>query len=118
MSLWRKSKHRVNRSSGAKQAAEKGGIPSQKPEKHTSGPEGRVDFAQFMPGLKPWPTARRSFSAACKGQAHLVVLTAQDPTQRVPRRPAVPFKAGSIEPPWIHGRVARLRFSVLILCHA
>jgi hypothetical protein len=36
------------------------------PKKLTSGAKARVDFMLFMPGLKPRPTARTSFSAACK----------------------------------------------------
>jgi hypothetical protein len=52
--------------SGAKQAAEKLLISPGKPEKHTSGAEAHVDFIGFMPGINPRPTARMSFSAACK----------------------------------------------------
>jgi hypothetical protein len=38
------------------------------PKKLTSGAKARVDFMLFMPGLKPRPTARTSFSAACKAR--------------------------------------------------
>ena len=43
-------------------------------EEHTSGAKARVDFMLFMPGLKPRPTARTSFSAACKAHFDIAVL--------------------------------------------
>jgi hypothetical protein len=46
-------------------AAEKGVFWVKNGKKHTSGAKARVDFAAFLPGMNPWPTARRSFSAAC-----------------------------------------------------
>ena len=49
----------------ALQAAEKGLNPGQTDEKHTSGAKARVDSVAFVPGINPWPTARRSFSATC-----------------------------------------------------
>src|ERR1022692_1740846 len=49
-----------------KEAAEKGLISSEIPEKHSSGAEARIDFACVIPGINPRPTARMSFSAACK----------------------------------------------------
>jgi hypothetical protein len=36
------------------------------PKKLTSGAKARVDFMLFMPGLKPRPTARTSFSQPVK----------------------------------------------------
>jgi hypothetical protein len=53
---------------GPKEAAEKGGMQSKKPEKHPSGAKARVDFAGFMYGLKPVPFTEMSFSAACKAR--------------------------------------------------
>jgi hypothetical protein len=52
--------------SGAKQAAGKGLILSEESEKHASGPKGPIDSMPLMPGLKPRPTARTSFSATSK----------------------------------------------------
>ena len=79
---------------GPEQAAEKGRNSGEKLEKHTSGAEARVlfywfyagdkspayrpngffrsmqslcRFMGFLPGMNPRPTARMSFSAACKG---------------------------------------------------
>jgi hypothetical protein len=49
-----------------KQTAEKGLIPCEKSEKHTSGAKATADSIDFMPGIYPRPTARGSFSAACK----------------------------------------------------
>src|ERR1017187_1270366 len=49
-----------------KEAAEKGLISSEIPEKHASGAEARVDFTCVIPGINPRPTARTIFSAACK----------------------------------------------------
>jgi tRNA (guanine37-N1)-methyltransferase len=40
------------------------------PEGHTSGAEAQVDFGGLMPGINPWPTARRSFSAASEALAY------------------------------------------------
>jgi hypothetical protein len=53
----------------AKQAAEKGLDSNEKPQKHTSRPEGPLDFVRLIPGLKPRPTTRASFSAACTAHA-------------------------------------------------
>jgi hypothetical protein len=55
--------------SGAKQAAEKGMDSNERPQKHTSGPEGPIDSVRLIPGLKPRPTTRASFSAACKAHS-------------------------------------------------
>jgi hypothetical protein len=49
-----------------KEVAEKGLLPSKMPEKHTSGAKAHVDSIGFIPGINPRPTARMSFSAACK----------------------------------------------------
>jgi len=40
-------------------------------EKHPSGAEAHIDLIGFMPGMNPRPTARTSFSAACKAQIFL-----------------------------------------------
>ena len=49
----------------ASQAAENGLIPGEKPEKHPSGPEGPIDSADFMRGLKPPSPSGPDSSAAC-----------------------------------------------------
>jgi len=36
------------------------------PEEHTSGAKAHVDLMSLIPGMNPRPTARMSFSAACK----------------------------------------------------
>ena len=59
------------RGSGAKQAAEKGLFSNEHCEKHTSGAKAFVDSAGLFVGVKTptyqsRPTARLSFSAACK----------------------------------------------------
>jgi hypothetical protein len=61
-------------SSGAEQAAEKGLFSREKPEKHPSGAEARVDFAVLTAQLKPCPFKATSFSAACKAQEIAGVL--------------------------------------------
>jgi len=53
---------------GAKQAAEKPLIWVKCDEKHPSGAKARIDSVDLMPGMNPWPTARTSFSAACKAR--------------------------------------------------
>jgi predicted amidohydrolase len=60
--------------SQAKQAAGKGLDLIRTPEKHPSGPKGRIDFAALTARLKSCPDTKRlfkthsmSFSAACKG---------------------------------------------------
>jgi hypothetical protein len=52
--------------SGAKEVAEKGLRSSENPQKHASGAEAQADSIGFSPGINPRPTARLSFSAACK----------------------------------------------------
>ncbi len=52
----------------AEQAAEKRIFQEENNEKHTSGPEGRIDSMPVTPGINPQPTARRSFSAACEAR--------------------------------------------------
>jgi Flp pilus assembly protein TadG len=52
----------------AKQVAEKGLRSSENPEEHTPGAEAHADFIGLLPGINPRPTARLSFSAACKAQ--------------------------------------------------
>ena len=37
-------------------------------EEHTSGAKARFDLVGFVPGINPRPTARMSFSAACKAE--------------------------------------------------
>jgi 23S rRNA (uracil1939-C5)-methyltransferase len=54
------------RSSGAKEAAEKGGMGSEFPEKHPSGAKALIDFAAFTARLKSCPVTKPGFSAACK----------------------------------------------------
>jgi hypothetical protein len=66
-----------NLTAGAKQAAEKGLISGENLGKHTAGAETRFDSIAFMPGMNPRPTARRSFSAACKAQFILLALSAR-----------------------------------------
>ena len=61
---------------GAKQAAEKGRISGENLGKHTAGAEARFDSIAFMPGINPRPTARRSFSAACKARFILLAVSA------------------------------------------
>ena len=56
---------RANLPSGAKQAAEKGGIRGENPEKHPSRAKAQVDSVGFMRGLKPPPPSESSFSASC-----------------------------------------------------
>jgi hypothetical protein len=51
---------------GAKQAAEKGMITSEIPEKHTSAAEATIDSNGLIPGINPRPTAGTSFFAVCK----------------------------------------------------
>ncbi|HEY1803038.1 MAG TPA: hypothetical protein VGG45_01030 [Terracidiphilus sp.] len=68
------------------QLAEKVCVRGEKPQKHPSGPKGHVDIAAFEPGINPRPTARLSFSAACKGHIHSGAFAARDPpTGKVPR---------------------------------
>jgi predicted flavoprotein YhiN len=45
---------------------EPGRDSSKMPEMHTSGAEAHRDSADLIPGINPWPTARKSFSAAPK----------------------------------------------------
>jgi hypothetical protein len=52
--------------SEAEQAVGKGMFSNEHCEKHTSGAKALVDSAGLVPGLKSRPTARTSFSAACK----------------------------------------------------
>jgi hypothetical protein len=48
------------------QAAEKGLISGDLPQKHTSVAKATADSIVFMPGMNPRPPARMSFSAACE----------------------------------------------------
>jgi len=75
--------------SGPWEAAEKLLISPGKPEKHTSGAEAHVDFIGFMPGINPRPTARMSFSAACKAPLSLFGMFGTRPTHWV-GSPVVP----------------------------
>ena len=59
------------RTQGPEQAAEKGLISGERPEKHTSGAKAHIDSIGFIPGINPRPTARMSFSAACEGPCSL-----------------------------------------------
>ena len=74
--------NREKRPSGAKQAAEEVLISPGKPEKHTSGAEAHVDVIGFVPGINPRPTARMSFSAACKAHGFMRYLAARRPRPR------------------------------------
>ncbi len=42
------------------------------PEEHTAGAKAPANSGDFMPGMNPWPTARASFSAACKALTYHV----------------------------------------------
>jgi hypothetical protein len=53
---------------GLKKAAEKGRLAGQFPERHTAGAKAQVHSIGLLPGINPRPTARLSFSAACKAQ--------------------------------------------------
>jgi hypothetical protein len=52
--------------SGAKEALEKGLFSGNIGKRHTSAAKAGADSVAFVPGINPWPTARTSFSAACK----------------------------------------------------
>jgi hypothetical protein len=45
-----------------------------KQQNHTSGAEARADFAGFIPGINPRPTAHTSFPAACQARPDLLGL--------------------------------------------
>jgi hypothetical protein len=60
--------------SGTKEAAEKGRIPGEKLEEHTSGAEAHIDFIGFMPGINPRPTARMVFPQPVKPALILLAL--------------------------------------------
>jgi len=62
---------------GAKQAAEKGLIFGEIRKKHTSGAKARIDLIGFIPGMNPRPTARTSFSTACKARLKLLAWSAR-----------------------------------------
>jgi hypothetical protein len=47
------------------QAARKGLLLTEMPEKHTPGAKARIDSIAVMSGINPGPTARTSFLAAC-----------------------------------------------------
>ncbi len=79
---------------GAKQAAEKLRIPGEIGLKPPSAAKAAVDSVGLLRGLKPLPPSGLSFSAACKAHADFREFAARDPTQRAPRRPAVPFQSG------------------------
>jgi hypothetical protein len=68
------------------EAAEKGLFWVKSGKKHTSGAKARADSVALVPGINPWPTARTSFSAACKADPALGLLSA--------RLKPCPFKAG------------------------
>jgi TrmH family RNA methyltransferase len=67
---------------GAKQAAEKGLISGDSPQKHTSVAKATADCIVLIPGMNPRPTARMSFSADCKAGVDSVglVLGLKPPT--------------------------------------
>jgi tRNA (guanine-N1)-methyltransferase len=69
---------------GAEEAAEKGWFSGKMPEKHTSGAKAPIDSIGFMPGINPRPTARLSFSAACKARTDIAGFDvgAKSPTYR------------------------------------
>jgi len=58
----------VSSSAGAEWVAEKGWIWDGNGEKHTSAAEADIDSIGIVPGINPRPTARLSFSAACKAK--------------------------------------------------
>jgi hypothetical protein len=66
-----------NKTAGAKEAAEKGLFSGNIGKRHTSAAKAGADSVAFVPGINPWPTARTSFSAACKAQHHFVALPAR-----------------------------------------
>jgi hypothetical protein len=52
----------------ARQAAEKGLSAGEFPEEQAAGAKAHVDSIGLLPGINPRPTARLSFSAACKAR--------------------------------------------------
>ena len=91
--------------SGAKEAGEKGEIAGEYREKHTSGAKAHVDSIDHLPGINPWPTARTSFSAACKAQRFFAACAARDPEGT----PVVPFYRALYETGCRRGFKAALR---------
>jgi hypothetical protein len=63
-----------NKCSRAKEAAEKGRFANEMPERHTSGAKALAGSIDFMPGINPRPTTRRSFSAAYKARIDYIGL--------------------------------------------
>ena len=66
---------RGGRASGAKQLAEKLQFECRSDEKHTSVAEATAHVIGFIPGIKPRPTTRMSFSASCKGPFHFAAFS-------------------------------------------
>jgi hypothetical protein len=79
--LRKKSERKANlakdESAGAKQAAEKDLFLAEMPENRTSGAKAHDDCIALMSGINPGPTARTSFSAACKARLILLALSAR-----------------------------------------
>ena len=79
--LRKKSERKANLakdgSAGAKQAAEKDLFLAEMPENRTSGAKAHDDCIALMSGINPGPTARTSFSAACKARLILLALSAR-----------------------------------------
>ena len=95
---------RLRFSAGAKQAAEKDVFSTATSKKHTSGPQGRIDFAGSVVGVKTptyqsRPTARTSFSATCKGRSYSAAFAARlkpcPDTKHLRFDPRLRFSAGA-----------------------
>jgi hypothetical protein len=88
----------------AKEAAEKLDN-SDEIGKHTSGPEGQVNFIAFMPGINPRPTFKTEFSAAFKARTRQVdPLSSGQATERDRERPIQWDGRISDRYPTTHGR--------------
>jgi hypothetical protein len=74
-------------SSGAKQAAERGLISGDSPQKHTSVAKAAADSIVFIPGMNPRPTARMRFFAECKAQSVFCGICGTTELQPHRRRP-------------------------------
>ena len=95
---WGSYKIDGGRGSGAKPAAEKGLLASKLPEDQTAGAEALVDSAGLFVGVKTptyqsRPTARLSFSAACKALVDFAALAAPFDSAQGRLLKSCPFKA-------------------------
>jgi uncharacterized surface anchored protein len=75
--IWRLQRVEKRQDAGAKQAAKIGQFWNEKPGNHTSGAKALVGLIGLMPGINPRPTARMSFSAACKARIHFEAFSAR-----------------------------------------